>query len=150
MGALAVTGGAPATDVASLVGAELPIRIGLETGLILKASQLAVAAVGDEPAVFVDPLTFGVDTAKTALRQLLPWSIPLPLTESTLTIELVATVGADTPVLVMIGDDLFTRTIPKGENSVIVPVALKQGDKHPVLVLVAGQVGRFEELTVTE
>jgi hypothetical protein len=157
VGGLAVTGVAAPVDVPSLLGTGFPMRITFDSGEVatvtLQPNQLAAGAADDTPAVFADPLSFGVDTVddkpKPVLVRLARWSEALLLTETTLTVKVPVAVAEDTKVLVMIGADLYLGKISEDKDSTIFQMSLKRGETHAVLVLVAGHAGRFEELSVT-
>lgn len=159
-GALARTGADTSPDVRSLVGAELPLRVSLGGGQIavlpLRDRRLAVAAADDEPAVFGDPLAFGVEQSpggkpKPALVRLAPWATALELTAGELTLTLPAKATRLTPVLALISDGRETHAVA-GEIAVSgdkaqLQVALTPGT-HGVLILVAGYAGRLEAVEV--
>ncbi len=117
--------------------------------------RLAVAAVDDEPAVFAEPLAFGVDTGqdgkpRPALAQLAPWSTTLEITAGKLVLTLPASVTRLTPVLALISDGqqahVLVGEVPAGGAQAELPVALDTGE-HGALVLVAGYAGRLQEVT---
>jgi hypothetical protein len=160
-----MTAASPAADVASLVGAGLPLRVGLGSvdtaTLSLQDNRLAAVAADDEPDVFLDPLAFGVELGplpdekpKPRLQRLPPWpnGQGLDLTESSLKITVPLVVTVDTDVLVLISRGQFANTqsgkILAGTKEVTFQVQLTKGDEHGVLVLVAGQAGRFEKKQV--
>ena len=161
VGAQALTGVDAATDLAALVGTELPLRKSLDTGEIavvpLRARLLGAGPVDDEPGVFADPLAFGADleddVLKPALLRLAPWDDPLELNEKTFDVTVPVAVTQPTRVVVLIADDpdahLLTGEIPAESTTLKFQVDLKKDDVHAVLVLVAGQVGRFEALKVS-
>jgi hypothetical protein len=160
VGAVALTGASPGADVASLVGPELPLRLTLGSGnvstLSLPDKRLAVLAADDEPGVFAEPLSFGIepgpDKPKPTLVRLAPWDKAFVLTADTLTVNLQLVTTRITPIMVLISGDpethLFIGEIPAGEGSAEFQVSLTRGDEHAVLVLVEGQAGRFEAVTV--
>lgn len=160
VGALGLTGGSAAADVASLVGASLPMRVELDAGEIavlpLKDKTLGVAAADDEPGVFADPLAFGAELVedqppKPTLVRLAAWSDGLTLDGQGLTIEVpVAGNASATKVnaLVSEGQDtlVLAGVIPAGAKKITLPVTVSAG-RHGVLVLVAGWAGRLEALS---
>ncbi|MFD2467678.1 hypothetical protein [Amycolatopsis silviterrae] len=162
VGALTVTGASPPNAVASLVGAELPLRISLDAGktatIALAARQLAVAAVDDEPGVLDGPLGFGVELTpdakpKPALSSLRSWSGGLTLTASACTLALPVETTRLTPVRALISDGEQTHVlageIPAGGKQAQLPVVLTGTGKHGVLALVSGWAGRLEALAVS-
>jgi len=161
VGARGVTGEDAVTDLASLIGTELTLRKSLETGdlaaVSLRPGQLAAGSVDDEPRVFAGPLTFGADVEggvlKPALLELSPWHDGLALKETTFEVSVPVAVGPATPVVVLLAGDagttLLTGEIPAQGKTVAFQVDLKKDDVHAVLVLVAGQTGRFEALKVS-
>ncbi|MER5932594.1 hypothetical protein [Streptomyces sp. NPDC002054] len=164
VGALALTGAGAPPDVAALVGRALPMRVLLGGGrtatLPLKARELAVAAVDDEPAALADPLAFGVELTpegkpKPTLLRLATWtgsdSIALATDGLTVTVQVAAARPAK--VVALVSDDQDTRVlageIPAQQTQVKLPVTLEAGSAHGVLVLVAGWAGRLEKVVVT-
>ncbi|MBE1493306.1 hypothetical protein H4696_000406 [Amycolatopsis lexingtonensis] len=145
----------PAAD--ALVGAALPVRLSLKSGevvtLSLAGRELAVHEADDQPAVFVEPLAYGVtrvtgQPVKPALAKLA--ELPAPAFDGA---GLLVTVPEKTsePLAVFAlvsegGDTLPLRgTIKEGADRVSLPVTVSAG-AHAVLVLVAGRAGRLEEV----
>jgi len=162
VGAVALTGASPGADVGSLAGAELPLRLALGSGnmstLSLPDKRLAALAADDEPGVFAEPLSFGIELGadgkpKPSLVRLAPWDKAFVLTADTLTVNLQQEATRITPIMVLLSGDpethLFTGEIQAGAGSAGFQVSLTTGDEHAVLVLVEGQAGRFETVTVT-
>jgi len=163
-GATMPTGPTGHTDagslLGSLVGDALPVRVSLGEGevaeLALRAGQLAVLAADDEPAVFADPLAYGVESVpdappKPALLRLASWSTGLTLTTERLVVTVpVANQSQTTKVLALVSDGQDTLVlageIPVQQDMVTLPVTVRSG-RHGVLVLVAGWAGRLEALT---
>ncbi|GAA3818821.1 hypothetical protein ACFS5L_24620 [Streptomyces phyllanthi] len=161
LGALALTGASAPTDVAALVGPELPIRVSLGANrtaiLPVDARELAAAAVDDEPGALAEPLAFGVERGsdkepKPTLLSLPQWTDGLALKPDDLTITLPLPTTASAPVVVLVADDQDTHVlvgeIPGGRTQVKLPVALTAGTTYGLLVLVAGWAGRLERVKV--
>lgn len=157
VGAVNAIGATPPADAAALVGADLPLRLSLSTGetviIPLASDDLEKHTPDDEPAVFTDPLTYGVEPVtepKPALVELTPWTGGLTFGEATLTVMLPTPVSVLTEVVALVSDEQGTltasATIQVGVRAVDLPIAVASG-AHGVLVLVAGWVGRFEEVT---
>src|SRR5215470_9714074 len=157
-GAALPGGAALSAGVGSLVGDALPMRVSLSNGevaeLALRAGQLAVLAADDEPAVFADPLAFGVELVpnappKPALLRLATWSSnELTLTSDGLVVKVpVANQSRISKVLALISDGqdtlVLTGEIPAQQDTVTLPVTVRSG-VHGALVLVAGWAGRLE------
>ncbi|WP_290061266.1 hypothetical protein [Amycolatopsis solani] len=151
--------GTPVPAAAALVGDALPVRLSLQSGevvtLALAGRELAVHEADDQPAVFVEPLAYGVtlvsgQPVKPALAKLadlpdapvfdptgLLVKLPGPATEDTAVFALVSE-GPDTlPV---------TGKVKKDADHVSLPLTVGAG-AHAVLLLVAGWAGRLEEVT---
>jgi hypothetical protein len=165
VGALALTGGGEPVEVAALVGTSLPLRVALGDRVEvvpLDAGRLLVVAADDEPAVFEQPLAFGVETTpetpstpakpKPALLRLMPLSDPVTLTPRSVAVEVPLAPAQATRVLVLVSDDdgahLFTGEIPAGQRRAEFRVDLSTGDVHAVLALVRGWVGWLGAVTV--
>lgn len=159
VGAVNAIGATPPADAAALVGAELPLRLSLGTGetvtVPLSSDDLEKHTPDDEPAVFTDPLAYGVEQVtgadpKPALVGLTPWTGGLSFGDETLVVMLPTPVSAPTEVVAFVtdGEDTLTAsaTIRTGK-AVDLPISVASGTTHGVLVLVAGWVGRFEEVT---
>jgi hypothetical protein len=159
VGALAVTGGVPSADVASLVGSALPLRITHPAGdvavLSLTDRQLGGAVVDDEAGVFDEPLGFGVTLEdgipKPTLVQLAAWSTSLDLTGNGLVVKVpIANTARATRVLALVSDGAATHVllgeIPQDKDQVKLPVSVDSG-AHGVLVLAEGWAGRLESVT---
>ncbi|MEV4319039.1 hypothetical protein [Actinocrispum sp. NPDC049592] len=159
VGAVAVTGGVAAVDVASLAGSSLPIRISIPTGetavLPLSDRQLAAATVDDEPGVFDNAFGFGVETVdgkpKPTLARLASWTneIKLDGTRLTVTVPLENTSRA-AKVIALVAEGqtvhLLVGEIPVNEKTVSLPVTVDTGE-HGVLVLVEGWAGRLDSVS---
>lgn len=162
VGAVALTGADAPADAAGLVGRALPLRVLLGGGrtatLPLNAGELAVATVDDEPAVFADPLAFGVELTpegrpKPTLLRLAAWSDGVALAPDGLTVTVRVAAARPTRVVALVSDDQDTRVlageIPAQQNRVTLPLTLDPGGTHGVLVLVVGWAGRLEKAGVT-
>lgn len=164
VGALALAGASAPPDVAALVGRALPLRVSLGGGRIatlpLNARQLAVAAVDDEPAALADPLAFGVELTpegkpKPTLQRLASWTgnDGIALARDGLTVTVRVAAARPTKVLALVSEDqdahVLAGEIPAQQTQVKLPVTLKPGSTHGVLVLVAGWAGRLEKTGVT-
>ncbi|MEU7568107.1 hypothetical protein AB0A99_19250 [Streptomyces fradiae] len=166
VGALARTGPAAASaappDPAALVGRALPLRVALGAGrtavLPLHAGELASAFVDEQPAVFADPLAFGVDLSadgrpKPVLPRLAAWTgggLALAPDGLTVTVPLAPVRAARIVALVSGGQDthVLAGEIPPGRDRVTLPLALAEDGTHGVLVLVTGWAGRLEKARV--
>lgn len=153
LGAVNAIGATPPQDANALVGDALPLRVtvGDETAVLsLPAADLAVHEADDEPAVFANPLHFGVELApdpKPALVHLAEWSEGLAFTQHTLLIT-VPSEGEANVLVLFDGPD--SHPVPgkmaAGEDTAEVPVTVSAG-QHGALILVAGWQGRLEEVT---
>lgn len=162
VGAVSLTGGTLSTEAASFVGNRLPLRIALDADrtaeLPLRADQLGAGVVDDEAAVFVEPLTFGVELTtedpprpKPALLRLQS-AVSAKLSETDVTVTLDDPVTRTTRVLVLVSDGqtpaLFAEDILPGANAAKFLTTLKKGT-FGVLTLVAGRIGTLKSETVT-
>jgi hypothetical protein len=161
VGALALNGADASTDVATLVGRALPLRVfpggGATASLPLPARSLgAVAAAGDAGALD-DPLAYGVESApdgtpRPALVRLAPWAGGLDLTGEGLTVTLPLAASRATPVVAFVSDEaethVLTGGIPAGRTAVTLPVTLAPQSRHGLLVLATGWAGRLTGATV--
>jgi hypothetical protein len=160
VGALSTVDESPQLEVASLVGAELPLRTSLDLGrtatLAVKADRLAAAVVDDESAVFDQTLLFGVELTadgkpKPTLRRLATWDEIPELKEDSLTITLPANAVNRTPVLALVTDGqdirILAGDIPAGDLTVNFEAAFSKG-MHGLLVLVPGMAGLLMAVSV--
>jgi hypothetical protein len=159
LGAVALTGASAPTDVAALVGSELPLRVSLgavgTATLPVDARELAVAAVDDEPGALAQPLAFAVELGsdekpKPKLLHLPSLTDDLKLETGGLTIKAPLPATATTRVVALVADNQVTHVlageIPAGRNDVTLPVTLVKNTAYGVLVLVAGWAGRLERV----
>jgi hypothetical protein len=163
LGALAVTGGTPPADVASLVGTSIPVRMTLPAGEVAVFSfterQLGAGVVDDEADVFDDPFAFGVTLEdgtpepkpKPTLARLASWEGGIVLSDRSLTVTVpVKDTSRATPVLALVSDGPVTKVllneIPVNSDHVELPVTVDSGG-HGILVLAAGWAGRLESVT---
>ncbi|WP_370961954.1 hypothetical protein [Amycolatopsis sp. cg9] len=150
--------GTPLPAAADVVGAALPVRLSLGSGevvtLSLAGRELAVHEADDQPAVFVEPLAYGVkrvagQPAKPALAKLAELSAPA-FDPTGLLVELPGPAAEDTAVFALVseGPDTLpvTGKVEKDADHVSLPVTVSAG-AHAVLLLVAGWAGRLEEIT---
>lgn len=159
VGAVNAIGATPPADAVSLVGAELQLRLLLSTGetavISLAGKELLKHTPDDQPEVFTNPLAFGVEQVagaepKPALAELTPWTGGLSFGDDTFTVMLPTPVSALTEVTALVNDGQGTltasTTMQVGARAVDLPIAVAGGTTCGVLVLVAGWVGRFEEV----
>lgn len=150
--------GVPVPSAAALVGAALPVRLSLASGevavLSLPGGELAVHDADDQPAVFADPLAYGVTKVedqppKPALAKLAVLPDGPAFDNTGLVVGLPGDAAVGTPVFALVanGDETLplSGTITAGTDHVALPVTVDKG-KHAVLVLVAGWAGRLEEV----
>ncbi|GAB3158835.1 hypothetical protein GCM10027258_70930 [Amycolatopsis stemonae] len=148
----------PVPVAAALVGDALPVRLPLSTGevatLALPGGELAVHEADDQPAVFVEPLTYGValqpnQQPKPTLVKLAKVTEPLKIDATGLVVKLPEKPAQDTAVFALVSDGTDTLplrgTITKDNDHVALPVTVGPG-AHAVLVLVAGRAGRLTEV----
>lgn len=158
VGAVNAIDATPPAGAAALVGEALPMRISLSTGetavIPLESGALDTHAADDEPAALTEPLTFGVEGSpdpKPALVELTSWSGGLSFGDGTLTVMLPRQVSVNTEVLAFVSDEGGTlrdsATMLVGARAVDLAIDVAPDSTHGVLVLVAGWVGRFEEVT---
>ncbi|WP_410636486.1 hypothetical protein [Amycolatopsis sp. cmx-4-83] len=146
----------PAADV--LVGAALPVRLSLKAGdlvtLSLGGRELAVHEADDQPAVFLDPLAYGVtrvsgQPAKPALKELAELKVPVEFDPTGLLVKLPGVADADTAVFALVSEGPDTLpvagVVKKDDDHVSLPLTVSTG-AHAVLVLVAGWAGRLVEV----
>ncbi|MQS37200.1 hypothetical protein FFZ77_16680 [Streptomyces katsurahamanus] len=156
VGALALTGAEAATDVESLIGRALPLRVAVGEGgtvsLPLSSRRLAVLNADDEPGVLAEPLAFGVELTadgrpRPTLLRLASWRDGVTLATNGLTVELPLAAGRATPVVALVSDGQETHVlageIPAQQTRVTLPLTLESAGGHGVLVLAAGWAGRL-------
>ena len=149
--------GATAPTAATLVGDALPVRLSLKSGevavLSLAGRELAVHEADDQPEVFVKPLAYGVtrlpsQPPKPALAKLA--ELPAPAFDNAgLLVTVPEKTSQDTAVFALVSEGQDTLpiagTITKDTDHVSIPVTVSPG-AHAVLLLVAGRVGRLDEV----
>lgn len=155
LGAVNATGGTPPQDAAALVGDALPLRVTVEDRTAVLSlpvsdpvAELAVHEADDEPAVFANPLHFGVELApdpKPALVRLAEWTEALAFTQHTLLITTPSEGDANVLVLFEGPDNRPVAGRMAGEDTAEVPVTVPSG-KHGALILVSGWRGLLKEV----
>ncbi|GAB3451476.1 hypothetical protein [Actinophytocola sediminis] len=160
-GAVSATGAVVPVEPTALVGDALPLRVPAGDGetatLPLPSRELLVLLADDEPAVFTDPLAFGVEQVpdappKSALVRLAAWSDELRFDAAGLVVRVpVANTTRTTPVFALVsgGQDVHVLAgeIAIGEDQVTLPLTVAAGSTHGVLVLATGWAGRLATVT---